>query len=403
MSNPITTASDPRVGEDVGRECCVPDAGEPSFVLLGRDPQAPGLVELWAHERSRLEPNSPKPAMACEIADRMRAYKLANPDRGLQVPSTGSEEKTNGADWLDQPIGGELVFDGMRFGKGVPLRTVIKAAQRWRRDAVAAFNEKVEARRPAEHDHVVSARRIPWEPGSLGGVDLTFDSGLRVALPLSASEAAPSPEAGAGGDLGELVSSAWGLLRACEADMETHDPTDADDEPVGASESGPTAVQFGHMRRLRKALLAFRDGKLVASTGSGEETKGEPSGPGYSSETTPSGRGASREYPSRTELDRLSEAASQGEWTVERMENEGASPADKFFSYGIECGPHTILDTLNSSGGMLEQENHEDGCTVWDEQARRDLTYLAALVNTHRSGKLILAPNEALDIARAAE
>src|SRR5204862_12867 len=100
----------------------------------------------------------------------------------------GSEEKTKGADWLDQPIGGELAFDGMRFGKGVPLRTVIKAAQRWRHDAVAASNEKVEARRPAERDHVVSARLIPWEPGSLGGVDLTFESGFRVALPLSAGE-----------------------------------------------------------------------------------------------------------------------------------------------------------------------------------------------------------------------
>jgi len=66
-------------------ECCVPDDGEPSFVLLGRDPQAPGLVFLWAHDRARLEPDSPKPAMACEIADQMRAYKLANPDKGLQA------------------------------------------------------------------------------------------------------------------------------------------------------------------------------------------------------------------------------------------------------------------------------------------------------------------------------
>ncbi|MBN6820660.1 hypothetical protein JRF84_13840 [Methylobacterium organophilum] len=88
-----------------------------------------------------------------------------------------------------------------------------------------------------------------------------------------------------GEDVGrELISAAWDLLTACEADMETHDPTDADDEPVGASQSGPTAVQFGHMRRLRKALLAFRDGKLVASAGSGkEETKGADP---YLTETT---------------------------------------------------------------------------------------------------------------------
>ena len=91
------------------------------------------------------------------------------------------------------------------------------------------------------------------------------------------------------------------------------------------------------------------------------------------------------------ELERLSAAASQGEWSVERMENHGTSSADKFFSYGIECGPHTILDTLNSSGGMLEQEHDEDWTTVWDEQARRDLTYIAALVNAHRAGHLVPA------------
>lgn len=94
----------------------------------------------------------------------------------------------------------------------------------------------------------------------------------------------------------------------------------------------------------------------------------------------------------RVDLVALSDAASQGEWSVERMENHGTSPADRFFSYGIECGPHTILDTLNSSGGMLEQEHDEDSTTAWDEQARRDLTYIAALVNAHRSKRLIEAP-----------
>jgi len=93
----------------------------------------------------------------------------------------------------------------------------------------------------------------------------------------------------------------------------------------------------------------------------------------------------------RVDLVALSDAASQGEWSVERMENHGTSPADRFFSYGIECGPHTILDTLNNTGGMLEQEHDEDSTTVWDEQARRDLTYIAALVNAHRSGHLVPA------------
>lgn len=65
-------------------ECCVPDAGEPSFVLLGRDPQAPDLVERWAADRELYEPNSEKPAAARAIAARMRSHKEANPYKGLQ-------------------------------------------------------------------------------------------------------------------------------------------------------------------------------------------------------------------------------------------------------------------------------------------------------------------------------
>ena len=64
-------------------ECCVPLPGEPSFVLLGRDPQAPALVETWAAERERAEPSSPKPAMARRTAAAMAAWKLLNPEIGL--------------------------------------------------------------------------------------------------------------------------------------------------------------------------------------------------------------------------------------------------------------------------------------------------------------------------------
>lgn len=64
-------------------ECCVPDAGEPSFVLLGRDPQAPALIEAWAADRERAEPDSDKPAKARAVATAMREYKVAHPDKGL--------------------------------------------------------------------------------------------------------------------------------------------------------------------------------------------------------------------------------------------------------------------------------------------------------------------------------
>lgn len=56
-------------------ECCVPRRDEPSFVLLGRDPQAPDLVDRWAADREAANPGDAKPAKARAIAARMRAYR----------------------------------------------------------------------------------------------------------------------------------------------------------------------------------------------------------------------------------------------------------------------------------------------------------------------------------------
>lgn len=70
---------------DVSRrgEGCRPLPGEPSFVLLARDPQAPALVETWAAERERAEPSSEKPAAARRTAGAMAAWKILNPGIGL--------------------------------------------------------------------------------------------------------------------------------------------------------------------------------------------------------------------------------------------------------------------------------------------------------------------------------
>lgn len=57
--------------------------GEPFFVLLGRDPQAPDLIEAWAADRLQMEEGNPKATQAFEIAAMMRAYKDANPDVGM--------------------------------------------------------------------------------------------------------------------------------------------------------------------------------------------------------------------------------------------------------------------------------------------------------------------------------
>jgi hypothetical protein len=66
--------------------CCVPEIDEPFFVLLGRDPQAPGLVEQWATDRKQAEPEAvDKWASAAHTACDMRNWKMAHPERGMSM------------------------------------------------------------------------------------------------------------------------------------------------------------------------------------------------------------------------------------------------------------------------------------------------------------------------------
>lgn len=74
-------------------ECCVPKQGEPSFVLLGRDPQAPDLVERWATDRQRYERDSDKPAKARSIAEAMRKFKTENPTLGMNAKTQDAKEQ----------------------------------------------------------------------------------------------------------------------------------------------------------------------------------------------------------------------------------------------------------------------------------------------------------------------
>lgn len=48
---------------------------EPMFVLLGRDKDAPGLVELWADVRAAAGEDPAKVAEARECAKAMRQYR----------------------------------------------------------------------------------------------------------------------------------------------------------------------------------------------------------------------------------------------------------------------------------------------------------------------------------------
>jgi len=57
--------------------------GEPVFILKGRDPQAPALIEDWADMRALCDPMSAKPSTAYAIARDMREFKTANPELGM--------------------------------------------------------------------------------------------------------------------------------------------------------------------------------------------------------------------------------------------------------------------------------------------------------------------------------
>ena len=58
-------------------------SGEPYFVLLGRDPQAPSLVRRWARERELAEPDDWKVPEARIISESMENFKTNNPSLGM--------------------------------------------------------------------------------------------------------------------------------------------------------------------------------------------------------------------------------------------------------------------------------------------------------------------------------
>lgn len=69
------------------RQYVLNDLGEPFFVLLGRDPQAPKLLQDWALLRSySTDPDDKlKVEQVMEIVAAMKNFKEANPARGLPI------------------------------------------------------------------------------------------------------------------------------------------------------------------------------------------------------------------------------------------------------------------------------------------------------------------------------
>jgi len=248
-TNPITTASNPLDGEDVGRELerlsAAAPAGEWYPDLCDAFDADDGPTEVACDSIVTYDGEDDAAGQIASCGHRVAEYvcALVNAHRsGKLVASTGSGEETKGADpyltettealvarleaelgvkginsvfrralaiakeasadaKLPNGLAGVVSDDVVReIDDGSKILAGLEDALAWakgdksRGKLITVKDGKiveVQDGTPAERDHVVSARLIPWKPGSLGGVDLTFESGLRVALPLSEPEATP--------------------------------------------------------------------------------------------------------------------------------------------------------------------------------------------------------------------
>lgn len=86
ISDELVKAITPTTGF-AQRQYVLNDPGEPFFVLLGRDPQAPKLLQDWALLRSySTDPDDKlKVEQVMEIVTAMKNFKEANPARGLPI------------------------------------------------------------------------------------------------------------------------------------------------------------------------------------------------------------------------------------------------------------------------------------------------------------------------------
>lgn len=78
---------------------------EPVFVLLARDPQAPGLVRAWADERESIGEDPEKVAEARAVADDMEAYNSFG-----EAHVTVVEEDDGNARPIDVVVRSRIIF-----------------------------------------------------------------------------------------------------------------------------------------------------------------------------------------------------------------------------------------------------------------------------------------------------
>ena len=100
------------------------------------------------------------------------------------------------------------------------------------------------------------------------------------------------------------------------------------------------------------------------------------------------------------ELEALSAKATQGPWEVDTIRNDGeygdGGPDSRtgFDSYAIFGADMSILlDSLNSTAIMVNEEYDEDGLHAWDEVGSCNIDFIVAAVNFLRANLPALKQN----------
>lgn len=165
-------------------EYIICEKGEPFFVLLGRDPQAPTLVAKWAHMRAKME-DTPKVQDAFRKAYEMVEWKGTHPDIGLSKEIYDQHRLGNGPEisetnpnwdcfniWSPYYVDGKKVehpsVDISSIGQVEDINIQVITGDMKSAATIAEFARVVRNRNPDFYDHS--------EPGRLQLVMLAIDS-----------------------------------------------------------------------------------------------------------------------------------------------------------------------------------------------------------------------------------
>jgi len=121
------------------------------------------------------------------------------------------------------------------------------------------------------------------------------------------------------------------------------------------------------------------------------------------------------ETTSAPSLRELSEAATAGPWFAEAEKSDGSYGSSEDTSEGYDTAvimteaetrygkPGVLFESHNSTVGMIHEESDDEWFRAWDAVSEANATFIVALVNAFRAGRLIdpTTLSEAVASARA--